>query len=89
MNTQHALANHSRSRTFPTEAKSHSVSTIGVIDTDTVHVVRAGDSMHLHRLYASKALVEDARERDDLRVIEEPSPIEFADGQFASPSLRE
>lgn len=61
------------------------LSTIGVVDPDTVRVVRAADSMHLHRLYASKALVVDARERDDLRVIEEPSPIEFVDGQFATP----
>ncbi|QOS13729.1 DUF362 domain protein (plasmid) [Haloferax gibbonsii] len=65
------------------------LSTIGVVDPDTVRVVRAADTMHLHRLYASPALVEEARERDDLRVVEEPSPIAFEDGQFAAPSLRD
>jgi hypothetical protein len=65
------------------------LSTIGVVDPDTVRVLRAGDTMHLHRLYASTALVEAARERDDLRVVEEPSPIEFDDGQFRAPSLRD
>ena len=63
------------------------LSTIGVVDPDTVRVLRAPDTMHLHRLYASRALVERARERDDLRVLEEPTPIEFTDGEFASPSL--
>jgi hypothetical protein len=63
------------------------LSTIGVVDTDTVRVLRASDTMHLHRLYASSALVETARDRDDLRVVEEPSPIAFTDGQFESPSL--
>ncbi|WP_152042961.1 DUF362 domain-containing protein [Salinigranum salinum] len=65
------------------------LSTIGVVDPETVRVLRAGDTMHLHRLYASTALVEAARGRDDLRVVEEPSPIEFDDGQFRAPSLRE
>ncbi|MDS0223105.1 DUF362 domain-containing protein [Haloarcula sp. S1AR25-5A] len=65
------------------------LSTIGVVDTDTVRVLRAADTMHLHRLYASPALVETARERDDLRVVEEPSPIEFDNGQLTAPSLRE
>ncbi|WP_135822156.1 DUF362 domain-containing protein [Halostella litorea] len=63
------------------------LSTIGVVDPDTVRVLRAADTMHLHRLYASAALVEAARDRDDLRVVEEPSPIEFDDGQFAAPPL--
>jgi hypothetical protein len=65
------------------------LSTIGVVDPETVRVVRAPDTMHLQRLYASPALVAEARERDDLRVVEEPSPIEFADGGFAAPSPRE
>ncbi|WP_424005349.1 DUF362 domain-containing protein (plasmid) [Haloarcula salina] len=65
------------------------LSTIGVVDTETVRVLRAADTMHLQRLYASPALVAAARDRDDLRVVEEPSPIEFDDGQFAAPSLRE
>lgn len=63
------------------------LSTIGVVESDTVRIVRAADSMHLHQLYASPALVEEARERDDLRVVEEPQPIEFEDGQFAKPPL--
>ncbi|MEF8906003.1 MAG: DUF362 domain-containing protein [Haloarculaceae archaeon] len=62
------------------------LSTIGVVDPDTVRVLRATDTMHLHRCYASTALVERAREREDLRVVEEPTPIEFVDGAFASPS---
>lgn len=63
------------------------LSTIGVVESNTVRIVRAADSMHLHQLYASPALVEEARERDDLRVVEEPQPIEFEDGQFAKPPL--
>ncbi|MDS0300586.1 DUF362 domain-containing protein [Halogeometricum sp. S1BR25-6] len=66
-----------------------SLSTIGVVDPETVRVVRAADTMHLHRMYASTALVEAAKEREDLRVVEEPSPVEFDEGQFAAPSLRE
>ena len=62
------------------------LSTIGVVVPDTVRVLRAADTMHLSRLYASTALVEAAREREDLRVLEEPSPIEFVDGEFAAPS---
>ncbi|WP_225336358.1 DUF362 domain-containing protein [Halomicrobium urmianum] len=65
------------------------LSTIGIVDPETVRVLRAPDTMHLQRLYASPALVEEARGRDDLRVIEEPSPIEFDAGQFAAPSLLE
>ncbi|WP_324761035.1 DUF362 domain-containing protein [Haloarcula montana] len=65
------------------------LSTIGVVDTETVRVLRAADTMHLHRLYASTGLVEAARERDDLRVVEEPSPITFEEGEFVAPSLRE
>jgi len=65
------------------------LSTIGVVDTDTVRVLRAADTMHLHRLYASPALVRAARDRDDLHVVEEPSPIEFDNGQLVAPSLRE
>ncbi|WP_336021618.1 DUF362 domain-containing protein [Halobellus salinisoli] len=62
------------------------LSTIGVVDTDTVRVLRASDTMRLHRLVASKALVEEARSRDDLRVVTEPSPIEFEDGAFVDAS---
>jgi hypothetical protein len=62
------------------------LSTIGIVDPDEARVLRAADTMHLQRLYASPALVEAARERDDLRVVEEPSPIEFESGDFAAPS---
>ncbi len=62
------------------------LSTIGVIGTEDLRVIRARDTMHLGRFYASEALVEEARERDDLRVVSEPEPIEFEDGEFAAPS---
>ncbi|MFC4440432.1 MULTISPECIES: nickel pincer cofactor-dependent isomerase, group 22 [Natrialbaceae] len=63
-----------------------SLSTIGVVDPDEVRVLRAADTMHLGTLYASQALVEEARQRDDLRVVREPEPIEFDDGQFENPA---
>jgi len=62
------------------------LSTIGVVDPTTVRVLRATDTMRLHRLYASTALVEEARDCDDLRVVEEPTPIRFESGQFDDPS---
>jgi hypothetical protein len=65
------------------------LSTIGIVDPDEVRVLRATDTMHLQRLYASPALVEAARERDDLRVVAEPTPIEFESGDFAAPSPHE
>ncbi len=65
------------------------LSTVGVVDPETVRVLRATDTMRLHRLYASPALVAEARERDDLRVIEEPSPVQFEDGDFAAPTPSE
>jgi hypothetical protein len=65
------------------------LSTIGIVDSDSVRVLRATDTMRLERLYASPALVEEAREREDLRVLEEPSPIEFEAGEFAAPTPHE
>jgi hypothetical protein len=62
------------------------LSTIGIIDPETVRVLRAADTMHLQYLYASPALVEEARDRDDLRVVREPAPIEFESGDIAAPS---
>lgn len=62
------------------------LSTIGIVDPETVRVIRAPDTMHLQYLYASTALVEEARDREDLKVIEEPSPIGFESGDFAAPS---
>jgi len=65
------------------------LSTTVVVDADTVRVLRAADTMHLHCLYASRILVERARERDDLRLLEEPTPIALTDGEFVSPPLTE
>jgi hypothetical protein len=65
------------------------LSTIGIVDPETVRVLRATATMRLERLYASPALVEEAREREDLRVVEEPSPVEFDDGTFAAPAPHE
>jgi hypothetical protein len=62
------------------------LSTIGVVDPETVRVLRATDTMRLHRLYASAALIEEARKRDDLRIIEEASPIRFDTGAFVASS---
>ncbi|AHG01385.1 hypothetical protein HALLA_03085 (plasmid) [Halostagnicola larsenii XH-48] len=62
------------------------LSTIGIADPETVRVLRAPDTMHLQRLYASTALIEEAREREDLRVVEEPKPISFESGDFTAPS---
>jgi hypothetical protein len=65
------------------------LSTVGVVSPETVRVLRVADTMHLSRMYASPALVAEARNRADLRVIEEPAPIEFESGDFAAPSPRE
>ena len=62
------------------------LSTIGVVDPQDVRVLRVWDTMRLGQLYASPALVEEARDRDDLAVVAEPDPIEFDDGQFVAPS---
>ena len=66
-----------------------SLSTVGVVGPDDARVLRATDTMRLDRLYASPALVEAARERDDLRVVAKPTPIEFDDGRFAAPTPHE
>ena len=65
------------------------LSTIGIINPREVRVLRAADTMHLQHLYASTALVEEARERSDLRVVKEPSPIAFEAGDFGAPSPHE
>jgi hypothetical protein len=65
------------------------LSTIGIVGPDEVRLLRAADTMHLQRLYASPPLVEAARAREDLRIVEEPSPIEFESGDFVAPSPRE
>jgi hypothetical protein len=45
--------------------------------------------MRLDKLYASPALVEEARERSDLRVLAEPSPIRFKTCDFVTPTPHE
>ncbi len=60
-----------------------SLSTIGVTPPEDARVVRIRDTMRLGRFAASPALIAEARERDDLRVVREPEPIDFEDGQFA------
>ncbi|WP_311173452.1 DUF362 domain-containing protein [Halobellus ordinarius] len=62
------------------------LSTIGVVEPQDVRILRVRDTMRLGQLYASPALVEEARGRDDLAVIAETDPIEFDDGQFVAPS---
>jgi hypothetical protein len=42
--------------------------------------------MRLDRMYASAALLEAARDRDDLRVVREADPVAFEDGQFVAPT---
>ena len=63
------------------------LSTVGVVGPEEVRVARITDTMRLERLYASTALIAEARGRDDLRVVREPEPIEFdADGGFVAPT---
>ncbi len=62
------------------------LSTVGVRSPEQVRVLRATDTMHLERLYASEALLEEARARSDLRVVAEAEPIEFENGAFVAPS---
>ncbi|MFB6173633.1 MAG: DUF362 domain-containing protein, partial [Halobacteriales archaeon] len=62
------------------------LSTVGVRGPEEVRVLRATDTMHLQRLQASEALVEAARDRDDLRVLEEPTEVAFEGGAFRAPS---
>lgn len=63
-----------------------SLSTIGMVSPKDVRVARITDTMRLERLYVSETLVEEARERDDLKIVEEPKPIAFEDDAFAAPS---
>ena len=66
------------------------LSTIGADATAAPRVIRATDTQHLKYCYASEPLVEAARNRDDLRVIAEPTPVEFArNGDFADASPME
>ncbi|WP_458211076.1 nickel pincer cofactor-dependent isomerase, group 22 [Haladaptatus sp. NG-SE-30] len=58
------------------------LSTIGVTAPEEARVVRIRDTMRLGRFAASPALLAEARDRDDLRVVSEPEPIALSDGQF-------
>jgi len=64
------------------------LSTIGVEGTDpeSRRVVRVTDTMGLNRFYASEAIVEESREREDLQVVEDPTEIQFQDGDSLLPS---
>ena len=63
-----------------------SLSTGGVVPADEARVLRVTDTMRLDRMYASAALLEAARDRDDLRVVREADPVAFEDGQFVAPT---
>ncbi|MCQ4334591.1 DUF2088 domain-containing protein [Natronomonas sp. F2-12] len=64
-----------------------SLGTIGPVPGDEARILRVTDTMRLKRCYASEPLITAARERDDLRVVAEPAPVEFDDeGQFVAPS---
>ncbi|AGB37122.1 lactate racemase domain-containing protein [Natronococcus occultus] len=64
-----------------------SLGTIGPVPGEDARVLRVTDTMRLKRCYASAPLIEAAREREDLRVVSEPSPVEFdEDGNFAASS---
>ena len=61
--------------------------TIGPVDSTEARILRVTDTMRLKRCYASPPLVDAARERDDLRVVAEPSEIEFdSRGDFVAGS---
>lgn len=61
--------------------------TIGPVAGDEARVLRVTDTMRLGRCYASEALIEAARDRDDLRVVDGPTPVEFdEEGGLVAPS---
>jgi len=60
--------------------------TVGPVGPDEARVLRVADTMRLQRCYASEALLAEARDREDLRVVSEPEPVGFADGDFAADS---
>ena len=62
------------------------LSTVGVVEPESARVVRITDTMQLERLYVSEPLVEAARERTDLEVVAEPTPVRFDEGSFERPS---
>ncbi|MFB6156820.1 MAG: DUF362 domain-containing protein [Haloferacaceae archaeon] len=61
--------------------------TIGPVDGNEARLLRVTDTMRLERCYASASLVEAARDRDDLQVVEEPEPVAFDEGgDLAAPT---
>lgn len=61
--------------------------TIGPVAGPDARVLRVTDTMRLQRCYASEGLCEAARDREDLRVVEEPSKLGFGGkGEFAAGS---
>ncbi|WP_248910602.1 DUF362 domain-containing protein [Halocatena marina] len=62
------------------------LSTVGVVEPDEARILRISDTMQLDRLYASEALVREARERDDLLVDGDLREIEFSSGELTAPS---
>jgi len=52
---------------------------------ESVRLVRASDTQHLRRFYASRALVETVHKRENLAVVREPEPLQFEDGAFSVP----
>ncbi|WP_122088083.1 DUF362 domain-containing protein [Halalkalicoccus subterraneus] len=61
--------------------------TIGPVTGSEARVLRVTDTMRLKRCYASEPLVESARGREDLRVVEEADETEFdGEGGFAAVS---
>lgn len=64
-----------------------SLSTVGNVNAENVRVARVTDTMHLKRLYVSETLLEEVRERNNLRVVGETEPVEFdTNGQFLASS---
>ena len=54
-----------------------SLSSIGASASRDVRMMRVTDTMRLETVYASPPLIDQARERDDLHVLADPSPIDF------------
>ena len=62
------------------------ISTVGVRTPESIRMLRATDTMQLGRLYASPVLCAAARDREDLRVIREPTPMRFEAGALVDPA---
>jgi hypothetical protein len=64
-----------------------SLGTIGPVEPEEARVVRITDTMRMKQCYASEPLIEAARDRDEIRVVSEPTDLEFDEaGDFAAPS---